>query len=110
MSRQTVSIDTIRTLAHGSISSSFAAVGTPLTQPVRLVCITNNTDGDMFFSVDGTNNQLFLAAGSYKTFDFNTNRTHVDQYWVLPIGTQFYVAYSTAPSKNSVYIECLWGQ
>lgn len=110
MGRQTVSIDTIRYLAHGSITSSLAAIGGPFANPVRLMYITNNTDGDMFFSIDGVNNQLFVAAGSYKTFDFNTNRTHVDQYWVLPIHTQLYVAYSTMPTKNSVYVECLWGQ
>jgi hypothetical protein len=107
---QTVSIDAIRTLAHGSISGSYAAVGVPFANPVRLICFTNNTDGDMLFSTDGTTDMLFVAAGGFKLFDLNTNRTNQQQYWVLPAGTQIYAKQSTAPTKNSIYVECLWGQ
>lgn len=107
---QTVSFDAYRTLGEAGISTSFAAVGTPFTNPVRLICITNNTDGDMIFSVDGTTNHLFIPKGAFKLFDLNTNRTNRDQYWVLPANTQFYVKYSTAPMSGAVYIECLWGQ
>jgi hypothetical protein len=106
---QVVQIDALRSLAHGSISGSYAAVGTPLTFPARLVCITNNTDGDMIFSIDGVTDQLFVAASSFKLFDLQTNRLNVQQQWVLPIGTQFYVKQSTAPTKNSVYVEILGG-
>ena len=104
---QVATIDTIRTLAFGSISGTYAAVGVPLIFPTRLICFTNNTDGDMFFSDDGVHNQLFVAAGSFKLFDLNTNRLNQQQLWVFAIGTQFYVAESTAPSKGAVYIECL---
>lgn len=107
---QTVSIDPIRTLAEGSITTSYVAVGTPFTNPVRLICITNNTDGDMLFSIDGTTNHLFLPKGTFKLFDLNTNRTTQSQFWILPAGTQFYVKSSTSPSTGAVYIECLWGQ
>ena len=106
---QVVSIDTIRTLAHGSITTGYVAVGTPFLNPVRLICFTNNTDGDMFFSDNGVTNKLFVAAGSFKLFDLCTNRFNVTQMWVLPIGTQFYVTYSSSPSKGAVYIEALWG-
>lgn len=108
--RQIVSFDAIRTLAEGSITSSYVAVGTPFVNPVRLICITNNTNGDMLFSVDGSTDHLFIPKGAFKLFDLNTNRTHIDQYWVLSANTQFYVKYSTMPSTGAVYIECLWGQ
>lgn len=104
---QVATIDVLRTLAFGSISGTYAAVGTPLIFPTRLICFTNNTDGDMFFSDDGINNQLFIAAGSFKLFDLNTNRLNQQQLWVFATGTQFYVKQSTAPSKGAVYIECL---
>lgn len=104
---QVVTIDTIRTLASGSISGTYAAVGTTLSFPTRLICFTNNTDGDMFFSEDGVNNNLFVAAGSFKLFDLNTNRLNQQQLWVFATGTQFYVKQSSAPSKGAVYIECL---
>src|SRR5579872_4210742 len=104
---QVATIDVLRTLAFGSISGTYAAVGGPLIFPTRLICFTNNTDGDMFFSDDGVNNQLFIAAGSFKLFDLNTNRLNQQQLWVFATGTQFYVKQSTAPSKGAVYIECL---
>lgn len=107
---QTVSIDPIRSIAHGSITNSYVAVGTAFTHPCRLICITNDTDGGMLFSTDASTDMLYLPAGTFKLFDLNTNRFKREQYWVFPVGTQFYVKYSAAPTKNSVYIEVLWGQ
>lgn len=107
---QSVSIDNLRSIDHTGISGSYAVVGGPLAEPVRLICFTNNTDGDLFVSDDGVNNKLFLAAGSFKLFDLNSNRYGLENQWVFAIGTQFYVKQSTAPSKNAFYIECLWGQ
>lgn len=109
MSTQTVNFEALRSVAHGSISGSYAAVGPAFVYPIRLICISNNTDGDMLFSTDGATDVLFVAAGSFKLFDLTTNRLNQQQSWVLPAGTQFYVKQSTAPSKNSVYIETLYG-
>jgi hypothetical protein len=107
MSPLVVTIDTIRTLAFGGISGTYATVGSTFTFPVKLICFTNNTDGDMFFSTNGTANQLFVAAGSFKLFDFTSNRNSLQPVWALPTGTQIYVKQSTAPSKGAVYVECL---
>lgn len=106
---QTVTIDTLRTLAHGSISGTYAAVGTATTGMTRLVCITNNTNADCTFSTNGTADQLFVAQGSFKLFDLNTNRQTSDQLWVLPTGTQFYVATAGSATSGSVYVEVLYG-
>jgi len=106
---QVVSIDLLRSLAFGSISGTYAKVGTPFAYPVRLICLTNNTAGNMFFSTDGVNNMLFLPAGTFKLFDLTTNRYNRDQELVFQIGTQIYVKQSTAPVSGSVYVECLYG-
>jgi hypothetical protein len=108
-SRQVVSFDALRTVTATSTSTTYNAVGGPLTNMVRLICFTNNTNGDMIFSDDGVTDMLFVAAGSFKLFDLNTNRLHVDQMWVLPIGTQWYVRQAATATTGSVYIECLWG-
>lgn len=107
MSKSVIVIDVIRTLAFGGISGTYAAVGTPFTFPVRLICFTNNTDGDVFMSDDGVNNQLFIPANSFKLFDVTTNRFGNIPGLVFAIGTQFYVKQSTAPTMGAVYIECL---
>ena len=109
MAVEVVTLDTIRTVAHGSIAATYAAIGGPLTLPGRLVCFTNNTDGDMFFSDDGVNDKLFVAAGGFKLFDITTNRISKAPIWCFAVGTQFYLRYATVPSKNSVYLEVLSG-
>jgi hypothetical protein len=106
---QTVNLEALRSLPFGSIGATYTAIGTPLIHEARMYIIDNNTDGDLIFSFDGVTDELFVAAGAFKLFDFNTNRLHVDQKWVLPIGTQIYVKYSTAPTKKSVYVMALYG-
>lgn len=101
-------VDTLRTLAEASISSSYTAVGTPFLYPVRLICFTNNTDGDMLWSSDGVNNMLFTAASSFKLFDVSTNRQVASQILNFPQGMQWYVKESTAPTKGAVYIEIIY--
>lgn len=102
-------LDTLRTLAFGSISGTYAAVGAAVAHPIRLICFTNNTDADMFFSDDGVNNKIFVAKGSFKLFDITTNRDNYDSYMALRAGTQFYVKQSSAPGSGAVYIEIIYG-
>lgn len=101
----------LRSLGFAGISGSYAAVGTPLAHPVRAFCITNNTQGDLIFSTDNTlvAGELFVARGSYKLFDIQSNiNPQFDDKYVLAIGTQFYVKQVTAPTSGDVYIECLY--
>jgi hypothetical protein len=99
-------LDELRSLGFGSISGSYAAVGSPLAVMGRIITITNNTEGDMLFTDDLTKDKLFVAAGSFKLYDIQANQNdNFDDKYVLPIGTQFYVKQITAPVSGSVYIE-----
>lgn len=103
--------ETLRTLAFGGISGTYAPVGSPLANQVRAFCITNNTQGDMIFSLDSANanGHMFVAAGSYKLYDVQANiNPQFDDKYVLAVGEQFYVKQSTAPVAGSIYIECLY--
>lgn len=110
-SSKKVYFDTLRSLAFGSISASYAAVGSALTVNPRIMCITNKTAGDMIFSTDSSNSsgQLFLPAGTFKLFDLTTNLVpgHDDNFCIA-VGTQFYVKQSTAPVSGAVYIEFVY--
>ncbi len=101
----------LRSLAFGGISGTYAPVGTPLQNQVRAFCITNNTEGDLIFSLDNTlaAGNMFIAAGSYKLYDVQSNmNAQFDDKYVLSIGDQFYVKQVTAPTSGEVYIECLF--
>ena len=102
--------DAYRTLNESAISGSFAAVGTPFTHMTRMVCITNNTDGDMIFSTDGVTSMLFVPKNSFKLFDITTNRQNNAPEWVIQSGTQWYVKQSTAPTTGDVYVESVYGK
>ncbi len=102
-------IDTIRTLGFAGISAAYASVGVPFAFPVRVICITNNTAGDLFFTDDVTKNKIFVKAGSFKLFDVQSNiNPQFDDKYVLPIGTQISVKQITAPVSGDVYVECLY--
>lgn len=102
--------DVLRVAAFGSITGSYTPFGTPLKFNFRLFDITNNTDGDMFVSVDGTNDNFFIPATSGKVRDLSTNSPPplVDSGMVWAIGTQFSIRYSSAPSKGAVYLEGIY--
>ena len=104
-------LDTLRSLAYTGISGSYAAVGTSFTVQQRIICITNNTDGDMIFTDDPTNStgKLFLPAGTFKLFDLTANiNPNYDDGFYMTIGTAIYVKQSSSPSKGGVYIEIVY--
>jgi hypothetical protein len=105
-----VYFEPIKTLAFGGISGAYAAVGSPTEFPVRAFCISNNTQGDLYFTTDDTQDEMFLAAGSFRLYDLQSNiNPQFDDRFVLATGTQFSVKQITAPVSGSVYIECIYG-
>ncbi len=107
-----VYFDPLRTLAFGSISASYAAVGVATTHKMRIIRLENNTDGDMIFSDDATVSagKWFLPAGSFLLLDLVANMNpHYDDNFVIEVGTIIYVKQSTAPTKGAVYVEYTYG-
>lgn len=102
--------DTLRTVAFGSITGSYTALGSATTNRWHAFRIVNNTDKDMLFSLDGTHDQLFVPAASFLLYDLSSDYPafNSNSVMVFPIGTQFYVKYSAAPSTGAVYIEGLY--
>ena len=101
--------DEIRSLAFGSISGAYAAVGGATTILPRAVCITNDTQGSMMFSDDGSTDKIFVKAGSFKLWDISSNmNAQFDDKFVLPEQMTFYCKQLAAPVSGSVYIEYLF--
>ena len=103
-----VFFEPVKTLAFGDISGAYASVGAATTHEVRLVCITNNTEGDMYFTTNTAQDEMFIAAGSFKLFDLQANREKDAEKFVLEVGTQFSVKQIEAPTSGSVYVECIY--
>jgi len=104
--------DVLRSILFSSITGSYVKVGTAISQNWRMFRLTNDTDGDMLVSVDGILDNFFVPANSFVLYDLACNGvpdTQTDGF-LLPIGTQFWVKYSTAPTQKSFYIEGLYAR
>ncbi|HLT41784.1 MAG TPA: hypothetical protein VKZ95_03690 [Sphingobacteriaceae bacterium] len=109
--KSSAELEPLRSLGFASISGTYAAVGTPFEFPSRLICFTNATNGDVFFTRDPSRDELFVGAGSFKLFDVATNHRPTNQDDnVFRAGTQWYVKQSTAPTEKSVYIETMYAE
>lgn len=105
-----VSFEAIKTLGFAGISGAYASVGSPTDFPIRAFKISNNTAGDLYFTTNIAQDELFVAAGSFTLYDLQSNiNPHFDDKFVLPIGTQFSCKQITAPVSGAVYIECIYG-
>jgi len=103
-----VFFEPIRTLGFAGISGAYASIGDPTNYNVRIFCITNNTAGDMYFTTDTSQDQMFIAAGSFKLYDLQANKGPNDDRFVLPIGSQFSVKQITSPVSGDVYVELIY--
>lgn len=94
-----------RSLAAGSISSSYAAVGSAFSHPIRILVLQNQTDVAITFSLDGTNDTITLQSKIAFTFDVCANRTEQNSF-IIASGTRVWVKGS--PSSGDVYISAFY--
>lgn len=90
--------DAIREIAAGSITTSFAVLGGVFLRDSYRVWITNNTNGEVYLSIDGSTNQLKLPAMTGRAYDNKTNDSFVKS------GTQFYIKWVSAPGAPSGWV------
>jgi len=114
MSAKKVYFDTLRTIAFGSISASYAAVGSALSTRPRIICFTNTTDVDLILSVDSTNatGQIYVPSKCFKLYDLTSNMIpNKDDGFEVAYGTQFYVKESgSAPSSGALILEVIYAE
>jgi hypothetical protein len=96
----------LRSLAFGSISGTYAGVGTALSHPARGYIIENLTDETVTFSFDGVNDHFVLPTNGLYIQDVTTNRYQDDGFF-LAEGERLYVKGS--PTAGSVYFSVQYG-
>ena len=104
-----VRFETLRSLPFGSLSGAYTAIGSALTNPARLVKLTNDTDVNIFVSIDGTNDHIFIGPSSYALYDFGSNRTNLSGSLDIANGTRFFAREeSAAATSGAVYLEVIY--
>lgn len=100
--------DPIRELSFGSIAVDYTQIGTDLSNPARLVSISNSTNVEVYISLDGTTNHIRMAPTSFILFDFTSNKVRDDGLFISE-GTGFYVKrVSGAPASGAVWVEIVY--
>jgi len=106
---QRLRAEAIREVAFGTLTNTLAAVGAATTHIGRLVKFTNNTDQDIYVSLDGVTNHFRLPAISFLLIDVSTNQTTKDNFFI-PEGQVFYMRYVTvAPTSGWASAEYVYG-
>lgn len=99
----------VRSLAFGSISGTYAAIGTAFANPIRIIFIQNLTDKSLMFSFDGTNDHFPLVAEAFLLLDVTSNSS-VSQGFFLAQGTKMYVKdLGSAATIGDVYVSVFYG-
>ena len=102
--------DTLRSLAFGSISASYAAVGSAFTHSVRTLKVVNLTDQPVLISFDGTHDNDVLPMNSGEVYDFGANKVSNAGNFEQPNNTTVYVKQQgSSPSSGSVYVVVIYG-
>lgn len=100
--------EAMRSLAHGSISGSFAIVGAATSPAIHQFIVSNDTDQTLIFSFDGINDHFVLLAGSQFVSDVNANKS--SNHLFMGAGDALYVRYGgSAPASGSVYFSTMYG-
>lgn len=105
-----VTFDAVRELAASSISGSYAAVGVPTTDHVRLLTLNTSAAEDVYISFDGSTDHLRMSGNSFKLLDLSANRVRDDGLFI-PVGTQIYVKFvSTTTAVGTVWAEVMYAE
>lgn len=98
----------LRTLAFGSITASYVAIGNAFEFPVRIIYLQNLTDVTLKFSFDGVTDHLVLPTNGFILLDVTANK-NMPQGFSIAQGTKIYVTRIGTPSTGSVYLSAFYG-
>ncbi len=100
----------VDTLAFGSISASYTAIGDPFEHPIRILTIQNLTDATLMFSFDGVVDHIALPASGQVIFDATTNRVDNAQGFFFSVGSLMSVKRIGTPTSGSVYVSAFYAR
>jgi len=96
--------EALRSIAHGTITGSYAAIGSAVANGnVDVLIIDNEMDVPVLVSFDGTTDHLRVGTGDSLTVDMKSNNLHVEQ------GMTIYIKEESAASSGNTFIMAIRG-
>lgn len=97
----------LRSLAFGSISGTYAPLGTAFANPCRIMHIVNVTDVLLTFSLNGITDHFVCASNAYLIIDITSNMTATGGSLAISQGQRIYV--KGTPTSGTVYLTVWYG-
>jgi hypothetical protein len=112
-----VRFDELRSMAFGSITSSFQGIGlfsspatpSPLVHAMRVLVFQNTTNVDIYVSFDGTTVNAVVPSSSFSLYDLTSDQD-TNEKFRYQSGTQIYIKYASAPTSGSFYLTAIYGK
>lgn len=104
-----VRYEDLRTLNFAAISPAYAAVGTPFENPVRILKVTNLTNGNLLISFNAVDDMDIVAAGGFYLYDFTSNKSDAGGLFEQPAQDRLYVRNpGVAATSGDVYVTVIF--
>lgn len=92
----------LRSIAAGSITTGYTAIGSAFAHPIYWIHLVNNTDADMTFSWDGIADHLFLPSGGFIVMDVTANQVNNSVGLFFAIGQRIFVEQTTSAPTTGI--------
>lgn len=103
------SAETLRSLAFGSISGTYAGIGAAFANPIRQLYVQNLTDKTLVFSFNGIDDHFKLPEQGFLLLDVTSNKTQQGG-WYIAEGTRIYVKQdSAAATAGEALVSAFYG-
>lgn len=104
-----VRYEPLRSILFSGISGTYAGVGTPFANPVRILKVSNLTNQNMIISLNGVDDHDVVAAGGFFLYDYASNKSEAAGLLEQPQGDRIYVkAESTLPASGRLYVTVVY--
>lgn len=97
---QNANFGTLRSLAFGSVSGTYANVGAAFTDRTKIVQLYNGLDAAVTVSFSGGTDHMVMAAGAVVQFDLKSNN--------LNLGTEHRVQIKGTVTSGTFYVTELY--
>jgi hypothetical protein len=98
-----------RSVLWSAIPATYVPLGDALEYTARQILFQNDTDEELWISLDGVRDGFFLRSGQDLVQDISTNQTYTRGLF-LPVGGHIYVRQKGVPSLGSIYACVFYGE
>lgn|SRR5690554_5723013 len=95
--------EAIREVAFGAVTANYVQMGGVFQGPLRTIRICNDTDVDLYYSIDGVVNNFRLKSNSFLLLDCKTNDGFFDTGQSISVK-----AVSGLPGSGTTWVEAIF--